>query len=121
MEILTLDWSRLTELNDTNVKSIPDKLPGIYRLSHKRDDKYYVFYVGQSDNIRKRLLEHLSSSESNEGIKHYIAEKKCYFRYAKVEKEDVRKAAKRQMYKLYEPSWNEAMPDGRDDIEVNLN
>jgi len=120
MENWTLVWTKLTEFNETNIKSIPEE-PGVYRFSYKKDDKYYVFYVGQSDNIRKKFLEHMSPIESNEEIKSYIAEKKCYFKYAKVTEEDIRKAVERQLYKHFDPKGNKIMPDGRDDVTVNIN
>lgn len=121
MEKWTLAWTKLTELTETSIKAITNNLPGVYRLSYKADDgNYYIFYVGQAEDLKKRLLEHLSPSENNVCIRNYLNKKTCRFRYAKVTNSNIRNAAERQMYKQYEPSCNEKEPDGSDDIKVNL-
>lgn len=121
MENWTLTWTQLAELSDISVKKLADNLAGVYRFSYKADDgNYYVFYVGKAEDIKKRLLEHLSSSEQNVCIKNYLATKKCFFRYAKITKDYIRDAAEKQMYKQYEPSCNDKEPEGRDDVKVNL-
>lgn len=121
MENWKLIWTKLTAASETAARAIGDNLAGVYRLSYLADDgSYYIFYVGQSEDIKKRLLEHLSSNEKNVCIKNYLTTKKCFFRYAKITKAYIRDAAERQMYKQYEPSCNEKEPDGRDDVKVNL-
>ena len=121
MENWKLIWTKLTPASDIAVKAIGDNLAGVYRLSYLADDdSYYIFYVDQSEDIKKRLLEHLSSNEKNVCIKNYLTTKKCFFRYAKITKAYIRDAAEKQMYKQYEPSCNEKEPDGRDDVRVNL-
>ena len=121
MENWTLTWTKLVSLNEQAVKSLPGNLPGIYRLSYKADDgNYYVFYAGQSDDVKDRLLQHLSVDEENVCIKNYLSTKNCFFRYAKITQGYIRDAAEKQMYGHYEPSCNETEPKGRDDIGVNL-
>lgn len=121
MENWTLTWTKLTVANETAAKAVGDNLAGVYRLSYLADNgSYYIFYVGQSEDIRKRLLEHLLSNEKNACVKNYLATKKCFFRYAKVTKNYIRDAVEKQMYKQYEPSCNEQEPEGRDDVRVNL-
>lgn len=121
MENWTLTWTKLTGLKETFVKALADNLPGVYRLSYEAEDgNYYVFYIGKAEDIKKRLLEHLSSGEKNVCIRNYLSTKNCFFRYAKITKSYIRDAAERQMYKQYEPSCNENEPEGRDDVKVNL-
>ena len=121
MENWKLIWTKLTPVSETTAKAIGDNLAGVYRLSYLADDgSYYIFYVDQSEDIKKRLLEHLSSNEKNVCIKNYLTTKKCFFRYAKITKDYIRDAAKKQMYKQYEPSCNSKEPEGRDDVKVNL-
>jgi len=79
-----------------------------------------VFYVGQADDLRGRILQHIQDSEENTCIKTYFVSKPCFFRYAKATSPDVRDAAEKQMYKRYKPRCNERDPGGREDIEVNL-
>lgn len=121
MENWTLTWTRLAAASEININAIGEDLAGVYRLSYLADNgDYYVFYVGQSENIKKRLLEHLSSKEENVCMRNYLTTKKCFFRYAKVTKSYIRDAAEKQMYKRYEPSCNELEPTGRNDVKVNL-
>jgi excinuclease UvrABC nuclease subunit len=120
MENWTLTWTKLTLLDKASLDKIPDELAGIYRLSYKGDDDgIYVFYVGQALDIKTRLLQHLSPAELNEKIKYYLT-KQCYFRYAQINKDYIRDAAEKQMYKQYQPPCNEKEPQGRDDVKVNL-
>lgn len=122
MENWTLTWTKLSSLDEASIKKLPDKLAGVYRLSYKADDgEYYVFYIDQSEDIKKMLLQHLSDAEDNVCVSNYLAKKDCYFRYAIITKSDIRNAAEKQMYKQYEPVCNDKEPEGRDDIKVNLN
>jgi len=122
MENWTLTWTKLLKLDETLIGQIPDNLPGVYRLSYKDPDgNYYVFYVGKSDDIKRRLMEHISDSEQNACIRGYLTSTECYFRYAKVMRQEVRDSGERQMYRHYKPTCNEKEPEGKDDIQVNLN
>ena len=121
MENWTLTWTKLTQLNKNVVEALKNDLPGVYRFSYKSDDgNYYVFYVGQTENIKQRLLEHLSENGEDICIESYLKTKSCFFRYAKITKKYVRDAAERQMYKQYEPDCNDIEPEGSDNIKVNL-
>lgn len=120
METWTLTWSTLTPISEEAVRALPDNIPGVYRLSYLREDgKYYVFYVGQARDIKKRLLEHLSPEEQNVSIKNYLA-KGSAFRYTQITQEDIRSAIEKQAYRYYQPSCNQVEPAGREDIKGNL-
>ena len=122
MENWTLTWTKLTKLSSENINKIKDNSFGVYRLSYEAEDgNYYVFYVGQAEDIKKRLQEHISTEEQNICIKNYISSKNCYFRFAIVTKSYIRDAAEKQMFKHYEPSCNEREPEGSDEIRINLN
>ena len=117
---LQLQWSKLTPLVKENIELIPLDTAGIYRLSSLADDKQvYVFYVGKSINIKKSLLQHISS-ETNVCIKNYIDIRSCYFRYAVLNGEEERSAGQRQLYRFYQPSCNDRMPDGDESIVINV-
>lgn len=121
MENWTLTWTKLAELKEGKVNELPGGTTGVYRLSYRSEDgNFYVFYVGQADDIKSRLLEHISAAEENVCIKNYIDKKSCFFRYAIVTKDHIRDAAERQMFKQYEPECNDKEPYGRDDIILNL-
>ncbi len=119
MEKWTLKWTGLTPIEE--ISSLDDGITGVYRLSYKHDeDNYYVFYVGQSEDIKHRLLEHKSSDETNVCIKNYISTKQCFFRYATITRAHVRNAIEKQAFKYYQPTCNENEPTGRDDVAGNL-
>lgn len=121
MENWTLTWTKLTPLSETFAKELADNLAGVYRFSYKADDgNYYIFYVGQAEDIKKRLLEHISLTEKNICIKNYLATKGCFFRYAKITQDYIRDVTEKQLYKQYQPTCNEKEPEGRDDVKVNL-
>lgn len=121
MENWTLTWTILTELTDTEINNLEDDIAGVYRLSYESENgEYYVFYVGQSDNIKNRLSQHKSQNEENVCIRNFLSTKKCFFRYALITKPYIRDAAEKQMYKHFEPSCNGKEPSGRDDVKVNL-
>ena len=121
MESWKLTWTKLVAFNATNVDAIKSALPGVYRISYKADDdNYYVFYVGQAEDIKQRLHEHLLPSETNICIRNRVEKGNCAFRYAEITKDYIRNAAEQQMFKHYQPSCNEKEPSGRDDVTVNL-
>ena len=121
MESWKLTWSKLIDLNLTSIETLGGNIPGVYRLSYEAEDgNRYVFYVGKSENIKRRLSDHLSA-ESNPCVKAFLESKKCFLKYAEISNEDVRNATERQMYDYYLPQCNEVKPEGRSDIDVNLN
>lgn len=117
-ETWKLNWSKLIVLNHENVGKLDD-VEGVYRVSKSEGDRVLVFYVGRG-NIKERLLYHLSDVESNECVKSTIQAHHCFFRYSIIKQEQVRKAAERKLYRVYAPQCNSVLPDGSDDIVVNL-
>lgn len=119
MENWTLSWSKLIPFNSANINIIDSNMEGVYRLSRQEGEKIFVFYVGKG-KIKDRLSNHLSESEDNDCLKATIKSYTCFFRYSIITKDEVRKAAERKMYKVYQPSCNSIEPEGRDDIGINL-
>ena len=94
--MLSVDWNPLLcRFNEEQVKRIPEK-GGIYRLSNTEG----VFYVGQSDNLQRRLLVHLSDKEENKCIKKKL-NYQVYFRFALLEDKKDRLCAESFMYYHY--------------------
>ena len=99
---LTLHW----RLNATNVcapytrQTVLNYVPkyaGVYVLCYLCSEGYsYDFYVGQANNLQRRLLEHLSFSESS-CIQQAIFQP-CGFQYASVEHPTHRNAAEAAIY-----------------------
>lgn len=117
-----IDWSLLYSLKEENINSLDSNLAGVYRLSYKdMDGKFYVFFVGQSDDIKKSLEKHNSKEEENICILNYVSSKECSFRYSKITDKDVSEATLWQAYSLYQPTCNIGVPARKHDITVNLN
>lgn len=121
MESWTISWTKLTSLTEQSIEVLSAGIGGVYRLSYKSSDgNYYVFYVGQAEDIKERLLQHLSASEMNECIKNYLRTEDCFFRYAKITRQYLRDATERKAYGEYGPKCNYQEPSGSLEIDVNL-
>jgi hypothetical protein len=119
-----LTWMNLVLLDKTNIENIPENTPGVYRLSYTLDagKNYYVFYVGQSDNLRQALLSIIDPDNGDRKIcivKH-LNLGGCKFRYAVIKDVEVRNAAERQVYKFYQPPCNEPMVSVNENIIINV-
>ena len=111
----------MTPLTERSVKELSFGIGGVYRLSYKSSGgNYLVFYVGQAEDIRKRLIQHLSASEMNECMKNYLRAEDCFFRYAKITRQHLRDVTERKVYREYGPKCNYQEPLGRLDVDVNL-
>lgn len=63
---MQLKWTERISLTQSEVNKIK-AIAGVYRLINysRADDKYYVYYVGQADDLNNRLSQHLSGNETN--------------------------------------------------------
>lgn len=117
--MLSVDWNlRPYHFNEEQIKRVVPEKGGIYRLSNTEG----VFYVGQSDNLRRRLLEHLSDNEKNTCIKEKL-NFAVRFRFALVNGEKERLHAESYMYyhfkKEKECTCNDKEPS-ETPCEINL-
>lgn len=115
-----LTWSNLT-IADAEKKALNNvpETAGVYRLSVKDDENFYVFYVGETINLREALIKHFTSETENPCIAINVL-KESAFRYAEETDENIRKSVVRQCYYHYQPTCNLVLPDGSDDITANL-
>jgi RNA polymerase sigma-54 factor len=87
---LAANFSQVYPLTAPSVESNAPVSPGVYELCLASGGIGYpagscqTFYIGSARNLRKRLLSHLSSSSRNGGIRRFIKEKSCVFRYLPV-------------------------------------
>ena len=100
------NWSNLYEYKEDNVKEYAPTAGGVYRLSYEKEKKKYIFYVGQSNNLQRRLLEHLSDSEPDDCIKGYLGKYTCYFRFIEVKDEEERSKLEQEQIEEYNPDCN---------------
>jgi len=77
------EWSGFQSFTEQAVSKV-GTISGVYKLAVDKDaTNVRVFYVGESENLRDRLLSHLSSNESNKCIKEKLRQP-CYFSYIEV-------------------------------------
>ena len=113
MARVKLEWSAIHLYTPSNVKTYVPNSAGVYRLSYKSDDNLPVFYVGQADTLDGRLHYHLSDEEPNDCIRRRLKNRRCYFRFARVTRQEDRDCAERALYDHYkEPECNKVAPPG---------
>ena len=100
------NFSDMYSYTEENVKRYATLAAGVYRISYKKNDKYFVFYIGQSNNIQRRLLEHLSPSETDPCITRHLRDYVCFFRFIEISSLDERSRVEREQIKEYNPTCN---------------
>ena len=100
------EWSSMYPYTDDNVNLYVFAIEGVYRLIYEKGEKYYVFYVGQSDDLQRRLNEHLSYSEYNECIKRYLENFNCFFRFIEITLQPERDKVEEEEIEKYKPPCN---------------
>lgn len=117
---MQLKWTERTPLTESGVNRIK-AIAGIYRLINynKTDNKYYVYYVGQADDLNNRLTQHLSGNETNKCCQKYFDKYTCYFRAAAISKQADRDGVEVALYNKFKPTCVERIPDV-EPIEINF-
>ena len=118
---MKITWSPLHDpYTKPVVKKYAPSSAGVYLLLVKlKKGGWKYFYVGKTQDLKKRLLEHLSISEDNKCIKKKVTNKYCGFIYAIVSKSTDRDGIEKFLYDYYNPECNENDPGGKP-IEVKL-
>ncbi len=111
-----LDWQTAT-LN--TLDSIPE-ISGVYIILLDNGFSSKVLYVGQSENLRRRLFEHVSN-ESNSKLKLFTknSKKSIVIKWAKVHKSKLNGTEEYLCNKL-SPKCNKKSPPGDKEISCNL-
>lgn len=110
---MQVTWTELIPLDQTGVNRIKDNTAGVYRISHYDQNKnsYYIHYVGQAENLKERLEQHLSGSETNSCCNNFLKNSKCYFRACAISSQNNRDGAEVALYEKYKPTCVERIPD----------
>ena len=121
---LHLTWNGYYKYTSDSVsRNVPEEA-GVYKISvSQQDGTLKVHYVGQSENLQKRLKEHLDiENEQNECLARHISKYSCSYKFALVPKQEDRDAVERALYIHYRPECNnpDAIPDVPD-VEINPN
>ena len=92
-----------------NEETVRENMPakaGVYRLIYEYNKKYYVFYAGQSEDLKERLLEHLRPAEPDECIKKYLQKYICFIRFVEIDLQNERDKREKKEIEDYSPSCN---------------
>lgn len=89
---LSANFSKIYPFTSASVKNNAPASAGVYELRLADGRVEYpegsspVFYIGSAKNLRKRLLDHLNQNSKNGGVKRFVTEESCVFRYLQVPK-----------------------------------
>ncbi|XOB46317.1 MAG: GIY-YIG nuclease family protein [Candidatus Nealsonbacteria bacterium] len=101
-----LQWSNLIPLTYEKIQNI-SSLAGVYRLSYgPGDGNFYIFYIGRTKNLRRRILNHIGNLEDNLCIKNYIRKYPCRFKFAIIPDEEVRVGTERELIQKFNSKCN---------------
>lgn len=121
---LKVVWMGPYPFDITSVKAnVPPNIPGVYAIwlqSASDSPAWEVAYVGKAggatDNLRKRLLDHLADTESNPCIKdlgrHGRVAGRSRFSYGELSREADRERAEKYLYDELKPECNHNDPGG---------
>jgi hypothetical protein len=70
----------IIQLTKDDISCVPDE-PGVYEIGFYQRSQFNPHYVGRSNNLRRRLLEHASGRGGNPDIDDHVRSDKLYFRY----------------------------------------
>lgn len=107
---LLLSWTEPRCLNTEEISDLPTRFGGVYVLMafSSRFPMYVPYYVGQSEDVRRRLDEHTRSPKSFLWGMHRYA--RTYFATARVSNQVFRTAAEAALIRALEPVGNDQVP-----------
>ncbi|MBI2873986.1 MAG: hypothetical protein HYY09_02770 [Firmicutes bacterium] len=103
---MEVNWTPFYELSDASVRKNVPRTPGVYTFWELKGGYWKCFYVGQALNLADRLLQHLSSQETNKHLKERLSKPNQRFRYTEVSKLGERNGILKYLYVTYSPDCN---------------
>ena len=104
-------WDQKKPMNEASVTNYVQGKPGVYGLFEEATSPtYYLRYVGQSDDLRNRLLQHLAESEPNPCIKRLVRGGPCTFGFVYVDTQTQRDAIEKAYIERWNPDCNRKIP-----------
>ena len=117
---MKLNWTEQISLTQQGVNRIKT-IAGVYRLVYYDGGKggYYIYYVGQAEDLNDRLSQHLPGNEKNACCQRHLSNYSCYLRAAAISQQSDRDGVEITLYNHYKPSCVERIPDV-DPININF-
>jgi len=119
---LNLNWKGYHLYTNSNVQKYAPNEAGVYKIGIKQQNKTLaVRYIGQTDDLDRRLKEHLDfNNEENECLVKKLKKYHSAFSFAEVGRQSDRDGAERALYNHYRPVCNDpdAIPN-EPDIDIN--
>jgi excinuclease UvrABC nuclease subunit len=110
---IELQWAPYRPYKDDNVERYVPVNPGVYKLAVPNSEgTLNVFYVGQAENLRQRLKDHLSGFEANLCIRQHVQRGDSHFTYAVLHNKGDRDGAERALFDYWKPVCNKTVPPG---------
>ena len=70
---MTIEWSNFQKLTEGNIQSYVPTSAGVYLLwVQLKNENWRCYYVGKANDLKQRLLDHLSDNEPNDCIKEKV-------------------------------------------------
>lgn len=111
---MNLEWHGRFPFNKEEVTSQVTTKGGNYMISVKlKDGKFRSIYVGKTEDLQGRLLEHLSDSEKNPCLSKHVKEFVLQFRFCYVSSGEDRSNVEHTLYQNYPHECNEKEPEGK--------
>ncbi len=106
---LKLEWKGYYDYTWENVHKYAPNRSGVYKIGiMKKNNTYAVRYVGQANDIDRRLKEHLDlDNEPNECLQERLRKYQAGFSFAEVSAQSDRDGAERALYYHYRPVCND--------------
>ncbi|MCL6450151.1 MAG: GIY-YIG nuclease family protein [Acetobacteraceae bacterium] len=99
-------WSPRYPLDEQGVRCAPTD-PGVYRLYVRTAyHELKVFYVGQSEDLRRRLREHIGPDEANACIRRKL-DLPCEYDFTVVRGESERREREAELVRAIHPECNQ--------------
>jgi hypothetical protein len=94
-------------------RGVPAGRAGVYCLYQPDEQSTWkVFYVGKTEDLQGRLLEHIGGKERNPCIKETLEKQRCGFAWLEVTTITERAGAEKFLYDKLKPRCNDKDPGG---------
>ncbi|QSO49180.1 GIY-YIG nuclease family protein [Alicyclobacillus mengziensis] len=103
------DYTSYIKYTEDNVRSNVPESGGVYKIGKEKPNdtsKVSVVYVGKSDNLQRRLLEHLSNTESNDCLKKKVSSGNLWIAWTVISGSAQRTAEETDRIEHFSPECN---------------